>query len=257
MAKVEYGLQLWSLHDITPNDLRGALKEVAKIGYKYVEFAGFFGHSAEEVKSWLDEYGLIASGTHTGIDQLADDKIDDVIAYHKAIGCQNLIVPGAGYHNKETLNDTIDLLNRAQKKLAEHSIRLGYHNHSKEFMPNYDGQIFEDELIARSSVEIELDTFWAFNAGKDPVAVLESIKDRVRVIHLKDGLPSAPESRDFDHVHDNVKGKSVGSGMAPVKAVREWAIKNNVLMVIESEGLDPTGLEEVARCMSFLRSLEA
>ena len=49
----------------------------------------------------------------------------------------------------------------------------------------------------------------------------------------------------------------IGSGDAPVEAVRAWAIANNVLMVIESEGLDPTGPEEVKRCIDFLRSLEA
>ena len=46
-------------------------------------------------------------------------------------------------------------------------------------------------------------------------------------------------------------------GEAPVAAIREWALKNNVRMVVESEGLDPTGIEEAARCMEYLRSLEA
>ena len=45
----EYGLQLFSLRDITGNDLEGALKAVAEMGYKYVEYAGFFGHSAEQI----------------------------------------------------------------------------------------------------------------------------------------------------------------------------------------------------------------
>ena len=63
---MEYGLQMYSLRDITGEDLKGALEKVSKIGYKGVEFAGFFGHSAEEVKSWLDEYGLTVTGTHTG-----------------------------------------------------------------------------------------------------------------------------------------------------------------------------------------------
>ena len=52
---IEYGLQLYSVRDISNTDLRGTLKAVAEMGYKYVEFAGFFGNSAEDVKSWLDE----------------------------------------------------------------------------------------------------------------------------------------------------------------------------------------------------------
>ncbi len=256
MARTEYGLQMYSLRDITKEDLKGALKEVAAMGYKYVEFAGFFDNSAEDVKSWLDEYGLICSGTHTGMDPIKPENIDATIAYHKTIGCKNLIVPGADWSTNEKMDANIELLNQAQKKLAENGITLGYHNHSREFFPTSYGKIIEDEVIARTGVELEIDTFWAFNAGLNVIEYLEEHKDRIRVVHLKDGIPSAPECKNFDHVHDNVQGKSVGSGKAPVKDVRAWANKNGVLMVIESEGLDPTGLEEVGRCISFLRTLD-
>lgn len=256
MAKTEYGLQLYSVRDITEKDLRTALKEVASLGYKYVEFAGFFGNTADKVKSWLDEYGLVVSGTHTCIDGIADDKIDETIAYHQALGCKNLIVPAADWSTEEKMNENIELLNRAQKKLSDAGISLGYHNHSAEFMKTNYGKVIEDELISRTSIELEIDTFWAFNAGKDPVELLESIKDRVSVIHLKDGIPTDPKNLNFAHVHDGATGLSVGLGKAPVKAIREWAIKNDVLMVVESEELDPTGIEEVKRCIDFLRTLD-
>ena len=256
MAKVEYGFQMYSLRDITADDLKGSLKKVAEMGYKYVEFAGFFDNSAEDVKAWLDEYGLICSGTHTGGDPLAADVIDETIAYHKTIGCKNLIIPGMDWSSEEKLNENIELMNAAQKKLAENGITLGYHNHSGEFFVNSYGKVVEDEIINRTNVELQIDTFWAFNAGVDPVAYCESLKDRIRVVHLKDGIPTACENRNIDHCHDGVEGKSVGSGKAPVDAVREWAIKNNVLMVIESEGLDPTGPEEVKRCIDYLRTLD-
>ena len=256
MAKVAYGLQMYSLRDITGNDLRGALKQVADMGYKYVEFAGFFGHSAEDVRAWLDENNLICSGTHTGAAPLADDVIDETIAYHKTIGCKNLIIPGLDWSTEEKMDQNIELINKAQKKLAENGIVLGYHNHSGEFFANNYGKVVEDELIKRTSVELEIDTFWAFNAGLDPVAYCENLKDRIRVVHLKDGIPSAPENKNYEHVHEGVSGKSVGSGQAPVNAVRQWALDNNVLMVIESEGLEPTGPEEVKRCIDYLRSLD-
>lgn len=256
MARIEYGLQMYSLRDITKEDLKGALRQVAEMGYKYVEFAGFFGNKAEDVKAWLDEYGLICSGTHTGVEAIKPEAIDETIKYHQAIGCKNLILPGAKWVSDEAMDEIIALMNDAQKKLKEAGITLGYHNHSREFFPTSYGKIIENEVINRTSVELEIDTFWAFNAGQDVIALLDSLKDRIRVIHLKDGIPSAPECKNYDHVHDGVLGKSVGSGKAPVKLVRDWAIRNGVLMVIESEGLDPTGPEEVGRCISFLRSLE-
>lgn len=256
MARTEYGLQMYSIRDVTEDSMRLALKKVAEMGYKYIEFAGFFDYTAEQIKIWLDEFGLVCSGTHTGINQIEPDCIDKTISYHKAIGCDNLIVPGCDWSTREKTDAVIKTLDEAQKKLAENGIRLGYHNHSMEFMSTADGIVFEDEVINRTSVELEIDTFWLFNAGLDVIAYLEEHKDRIKVIHLKDGIPSVDENKNYEMVHKGVKGFSVGEGRAPVEAVREWANKNGVLMVIESEGLNPTGLEEVERCIKYLRTLD-
>lgn len=256
MARTEYGLQMYSLRDITEDSMKVALKKVSEMGYKYIEFAGFFDYLPEQIKAWLDKYELVCSGTHTGMQAISPENIDETIRYHKIIGCENLIVPGCDWSTPEKAQGVIDTLNAAQKKLAENGIRLGYHNHSREFFPNSCGIVFEDEIIAKTSVELEIDTFWAFNAGLDVIAFLEKNKDRIRVIHLKDGIPSAADCKNFDQVHSNVKGKSVGSGENIIPEIREWANKNNVLMVIESEGLDPTGLEEVGRCITYLRTLD-
>ena len=253
MARTEYGLQMYSLRDITENTMKLALKKVAEMGYKYVEFAGFFDYLPEQIKVWLDEFGLVCSGTHTGLHALTPETIDETIRYHKIIGCENLIVPGCNWSN---LDATLGALKDAQKKLAENGIRLGYHNHSKEFFPDENGTIFENEVIAQTSIELEIDTFWAFNAGLDVIGYLEANKGRIRVIHLKDGFPSAAENKNFDHVHDGVQGRSVGSGANIIPQIVEWAKKNDVRMVIESESLDPTGLEEVERCITYLRTLD-
>lgn len=256
MGRVEYGLQMYSLRDITKENLKDSLRQVAEMGYKYVEFAGFFDNKAEDVKAWLDEYGLVCSGTHTGRAPLEADQLDETIAYHKAIGCTNLIIPGMDWSTQEKLDDNIALMNAVQPKLAENGITLGYHNHSREFMVTPYGKVIEDEIINRTSVELQIDTWWAYNAGVDPVEYCEKLKDRIRVIHLKDGIAAKPECRNYEHCHDGVSGKSVGSGEAPILAIRDWCLKNDVLMVIESEGLDPTGPEEVKRCIDYLRTLD-
>ena len=59
--------------------------------------------------------------------------------------------------------------------------------------------------------------------------------------HLKDG------TRDR-------KGLALGDGEAPVPAVRDKAIELGLRMIVESEGLQPTGIEEVARCARFLKA---
>ena len=239
---MEYGLQMWSVRDASEKDLANALKKVAEIGYKYIEFAGFFNHPAEEVKAMLDEYGLIVSGAHSGLGDL-DNDFAGTVKYHKTIGNTNYILPGAPWGTKAALDSTIEKLYKYKPMLAAEGITLGYHNHDGEFNPNKDGQIAHEEMEKRTDVNFEIDTYWAFVAGRDPIETITRLKDRVKVIHLKDGTLDK-------------HGKALGEGEAPVAAVREKAIELGMRMVVESEGLQPTGLEEVARCMKYLRSLE-
>ncbi len=256
MARTEYGLQMYSLRDITKTDLKGALKVAADLGYKYIEFAGFFENTAEDVKRWLDEYGLVCCSTHTRVSLLTDDTLEDTLRYHQVIGCTRLIIPGADWSTEENFNKNLALFAKVQKKAAEYGIEVGYHNHSGEFFPTPYGKIIEDEILKNTDLKVQIDTFWTFNAGLDSIAYLESIKDRVFAVHLKDGIPTAEENRAWGTWIKDVQGKSLGEGKAPVAAVREWCLKNGMPMVVESEGLSPTGPEEVGRCIAYLRTLD-
>ena len=247
--KIEYGIQMYSIRDLAKVDLEAALKTVSEQGYKYVEFAGFFENSAEDVASWLKKYNLTVSGTHTAAVELKPEVLAETIAYHKTIGNTKIIIPGFNQSTMENVNEIIDIINYAQPILAENGIRLGYHNHSSEFVKAPYGVYIEEELWNRTKVEFELDTFWVFNADQDPVEMMEKMKDRlIGCIHLKDGFHSVNGERAV--------GRAIGEGEAPVKAVREKALEMGLTMVIESEGLKPTGTEEVARCIKYLRSLD-
>ena len=236
---MNYGIQMYSIRDLAENDLDAALKAVAEIGYKHVEFAGFFGHTAEEVKAMLDRHGLTVSGTHTQMAELEED-LEAVIRFHKIIGNRNIIVPGYNLSTKERIDAFIEKCNEIAPRLAQEGIRFGFHNHSGEFLA-VDGVIPEIELETRANIMLELDTFWAFNAGEDPLAWMKRLhsEGKLFVIHLKDGFKGG-------------RGVALGEGEAPVAAVRALAEELGVTVVVESEGLDPTGREEVERCFRYL-----
>ncbi len=238
----DYGIQLYSVRDAMKENMRETLKKIKDMGYKYVEFAGFFGHSAEEVKAMLDETGLIISGTHSSWEDLRPSKIMETVAYHKTIGNPDYIVPGADLSSLSKIEDFCAVMNFAQPILAAEGIKLGYHNHSHEFALMPYGTTIHAELERRTGVHFQIDTFWAFNAGCDPIAVMERLKDRIHVIHLKDGFVGG-------------KGIPLGQGEAPVKAVIDYAVKNGLTMVVESETLQPSGLAEAEACMEFLKSV--
>ena len=238
-----YGLQLFSVRDFTSKDLGNVLEKVAEIGYKYVEFAGFFDHSAADVKAMLNNAGLICSGTHSAWEDLTPTRIVDTIAYHKAIGNPYYIIPGADLSTLEKIDRFAAVMNYAQPILSAEGIRLGYHNHSHEFVIMPWGSTIHSEIEIRTNVDFEIDTYWAWNADFDPLAILDRLKNRVRVIHLKDGLKGA-------------KGFALGEGEAPVKAVRDKADAMGLTMIVESEGLKPDGMAEVACCMDYLKSID-
>ena len=239
---MEYGLQMYSVRDITKEDLPGAIAKVAQMGYKLIEFAGFFGHSAEEVNKMLSDNGVTVSGTHTGLGELLTD-YEGTIAFHKAIKNPIYIIPGHDLSTKEKVDQFIEDVNRLQPMLKAEGIEMGFHNHSREFLPNEDGIIFYDELVSRTSLLLEIDTFWAYAADKDPIALMEQYKDRLRFIHIKDG-------------YQNGEGKPLGQGTAPVADVYKKAVELGIPMVVESETLTPDGLTEAKICYDHLKSQE-
>lgn len=238
---MDVGIQLYSVRDITEKNLELALEQIAKQGYKSVEFAGFFGHSADEVKGWLDKYNLRASGTHTPLDPIVKD-YDAIVAYHKAIGTTNIIIPGHDLSTNASLDAFIESVAVLIPKLKKDGITLHYHNHDFEFRPNNDGVIPYDELLTRTELFMELDTYWCFVGGRDPIATLESLKGRSTVLHIKDGMG--------DH-----EGKPLGQGVAPVAKVWAKGKELGIYPVVESETLKPDGLTEAAVCIEYLRTL--
>lgn len=244
---MNYGLQLFSVRDTTEKDFEKALCEVSKLGYEFVEPAGFYGHSAEQIKEWLDKYNLKISGTHTGLNELVDD-FDAVVKYHTTIGNKRFIVPGLDTSTKDALDYAVEKFNKYQPMLAEYGIDLEYHNHHREFCPNLDGIYPDYYFWNKTKINFEIDTFWAFAADRNPCDILEEFKERVQCIHLKDGLKMYDED-----AKKKFKGKALGEGQAPVLNVIAKAKELGLVMVVESEGLDPTGLEEVGRCAEFLK----
>ena len=239
---MNYGIQMYSLRDITGQDLEGALKAVSDMGYRMVEFAGFFGHSAEDVRDMLTKYNLVCRGTHSGLGDLLND-FEGTVKYHQTIGNHNYIIPGHDLGTKAKLDTFIQQCNELAPKLRERGIELGYHNHSHEFYTTDEGYQIHKELEERCDIFFEIDTYWAFVAKQDPLALLDRLKDRIRCIHLKDGTPEG-------------HGYSLGMGAAPVAAIRQKAIDYGFGIVVESEGCEPTGKEEVKRCIDYLHTLD-
>ncbi len=239
---MNYGLQLYSVRDLSKDSLEEAVEKVAKLGYKSVEFAGFMGRTAEQVNEMLANNGVQICGTHSSFDDLIN-KYDETVAFHKAIGNKYYILPAYRLSNQQEIDYFVEKVNEIQPKLEKDGIILAFHNHAKECVPNADGSVALEQMIYRTNIKFEIDTYWAFVGMKNPVELITRLKERIICIHIKDGYADG-------------NGKPLGMGEAPVKEVYEKAKEFGFLMVVESETCTPSGIEEAEICIKYLKSLE-
>lgn len=195
--KVPIAVQLYSVRQIAEKDLASVLAQVKKIGFQGVEFAGYYGHGAPEVKKMLSDNGLKVAGTHTALDLLQGDNFDKTVEYMKVIGNKNIIVPSLPQKYRASVDawkQTAGMFNELSDKLQPHGMIIGYHNHTAEF-EKIDGQTPLEVFYnaAKPAVKVQLDVGHARRAGADPVQFLKKYAGRVVSIHIKEFSPDKPE----------------------------------------------------------------
>lgn len=200
MKRDQIGVQLYTLREMAAKDLNATLREVATMGYAGVEFAGFHGHSAAEVRGMLDEYRLKAFSAHIPLAAF-DGDIEQVVSDLQTIGAPWGVVPFVSPEDRSPafFAELGDKMNSYGSRFQEAGLKLGYHNHDFEFtMTAEDGRTIFDTLVSITDpalVSFELDLFWAAVGGYEPDGVMRQHPDRIKLVHLKDGKELA---RDKD-----------------------------------------------------------
>src|ERR1019366_3731812 len=242
--KIPVGLQLYSVRDQCKNDLPGTVAAVTKIGYRGVEFAGYHGRSAKELRQLLDDNGLVACGTHTPYESVLADKLKETVEFNRTIGNRFLIVPWMNEtQSKQEWLDRAKLFNDIADKIKADGMWVGYHAHAHDFK-QIDGVSAWDLFFGNTKPEVimQLDTSNCCEGGADPVAVLKKYPGRARTIHIKanGGGPEAVIGED------KVNWKAVFA-FCEGKGKTQW-------YVVEHEsGKDP--LDAVKRSYEALRTM--
>jgi sugar phosphate isomerase/epimerase len=173
-------LQLYTVRDAVSNRFLDGLADVADIGYRFVEFAGFGNANAELAGRRITELGIKASGAHVPL-SILDDPLP-VIAELQAIGCSEATLPWVPPDFREDWQSTAARLEDCAEKLAEHGIAFGYHNHDFEFKDNG----FQTLTNCTKSTNFQLDVYWAEKAGESSVEWINLLHGRLPSIHCKD-----------------------------------------------------------------------
>lgn len=246
-------VQLYTVRNMTSKDFAQTVKQVAALGYKHVELAGYGNASrAQAAKEALDAAGLKAVSGHYGLDML-EKKLDDVMADAKTLEIDTIVCPYLPDDRRgdakayERLAKTLEQIGGA---LHQQGYILAYHNHDFEFK-DVGGKTALDVLFENTPAHLvaaEVDVYWVKHAGADPVALINKLGDRVRLLHLKD-LADGPDK----------KFAPVGTGIIDFKAILDAARKLDVRygIVEQDQTYDMPPLEALKISMENLKKLDA
>ncbi len=273
MKQFKVGLQLYSVRDAMEKDMDATLKAVKEMGYDYVEFAGYFGKTAEEVKALLDKYELTAISVHQGTD-LFESEGKAAVDYLNTIGVEYSAIPW--YDKNELYNnwdETVKKFAEVSKLLKAGGIQLMYHNHDFEFV-KIDGEYVLDKLYRTLDPETlmpEIDTCWVHYAGVNPAEYVKKYSGRIKVLHLKDfvckKLGGGPVYALIDEDGNEIKNASkedngfkftpVGSGIQDWNAILTAADEAGVEYVIveQDDSYEMCSLEAAKMSRDYLKTL--
>jgi sugar phosphate isomerase/epimerase len=248
-GKIPIGLQLYSIRKDAAKNLPEVLAAVAQMGYQGVEFAGYYGYKAEELRKLLDKNGLVCCGTHTGFQTLQPDQFQATVEFNRTLGNKYLIVPGLpkkNFASVQSLIDTAKFFTEAAAKAKPFGMRVGYHAHGGDFKP-VEGREPWDVLFSNAGPDVcmQMDIGNCLGGGGNPIAYLKKFPGRSATIHLKE--------------HGGKPGAVVGEGdvnwpevfqLCETTGKTEWYI-------VEQEAYASGGspLDCVARCVKNLRKM--
>jgi sugar phosphate isomerase/epimerase len=206
------GLQLYTVRDLMKADVPGTIARVAAIGYKEVEFAGYFGRTPAQIRELLRRNDLSSPSTHLPFESLESGwqkQLDDA----KAVGHHWATIAWIPEEKRRTLDDWkrhAALFNKAGAQAKAAGLRFAYHNHDFE-LKSVDGQRPLDLLLSetdRSLVDFEMDIYWVKFGGGDPLDFFNRHPKRFPMVHVKDsGGP--PDNKMVDVGQGTIDFRSI------------------------------------------------
>ncbi|TCD02470.1 sugar phosphate isomerase/epimerase family protein [Pedobacter psychroterrae] len=251
------GIQLYSLRELLPKDVKGVIQKVAQTGYKEVETygytaeTGFWGLDAKAFKALLDDNGLKAPSGHFGLDEYiktGDQEIlKPLIAGAAALNMEYFTCPYLSEELRTSLEDYKKVaarLNEAAKLCKESGLQMAYHNHDFEFV-KYGDTTGYDILLAETDknlVHFELDLYWVVRSGNDPIAMFEKTPGRFVMWHVK----------DMDKT-DNTINTEVGNGKIDFKSIHKHAAQAGLKhLIVEQENFSIDPFESIKKSFDYV-----
>lgn len=200
----EPGIQLYTVRDSMKANAKDTLAQVAKLGYKNLELAGysngkFYGMEPVEFRKVVEDLGMKVISSHTGVEVKGVDtgNAQKMAEDHAKIGVKYCVQPWLVEERRKTADSYrkfVDELNLVAEVMKKSGIRFGYHNHDFEFKKVDNVIPFYDIYLKNADPKLmtfELDLYWATKAGHNPVDIFRKYPGRFELWHVKDMENSA------------------------------------------------------------------
>ena len=253
---MEFGVQIFMVRDrLGPADLPATLRLIHSVGYATIEtYPLVYNRPAKELKALIEGIGLKAPSGHFDYDTL-----EEHVDYAAELGVEYMICPMIArplWDSLDGFKQAAAHLNKAAAKARAAGLKFGYHPHNYEFRKLEGGRGFE--VLMREldpSVKLELDVYWAIEAGEDPIALMRKYRDRLALIHIKDRKPAtgftySPFDEHAAHYTE------AGSGTIDWKVMLGEARRLGVKQYFaDQDGTDLTEEESLRRNWNYLSQL--
>ena len=249
-------VQLYSLRARAQKDFVAVLKDVAAMGYKGVEPAGFWNIRPSEFKKIVEDLGMKVYSAHSP--WCRGGNVGECMDLADMLGLKT-IVCGYGpddFKDLDTIKKTADLTNQMQEEFERNGYTLFQHNHYWEF-ERLDGRL-KYEIYAElcPKVKFQLDCFWSTNKGKeDPVAILKKFADRTILLHMKDGV-CKQETANGGMVNGLLDMKvdllPLGTGTLPIKELVATMPDQVETIIVELDYCNIDMTEAIAKSYKFM-----
>lgn len=241
---MDIALQLYSLKEYQEKNFEEALAMTAKAGYQGVEFAGYCGKTADDMKGLLQKYKLKPVSSHVSLKQLQEQFIQEA-EYAQALGYRLIVCPNSTCKTKTQVLEDARFLESCAQTAAPYGITIGYHNHAHEFR-RFDGEYALDILLnAAPSLQFQPDVYWIVSGGIDPVEYIApwARAGRICAVHAKDMAKKTDET------------VSIGYGRIDFHAIAQLCPPTDYPWIVEQEQFAGDPAESIAQSCRGLRKV--
>jgi sugar phosphate isomerase/epimerase len=224
--KLLYGVQIAGVGPEAVRDLPRLLRALQHIGFTQVELHSMvYDHPAATLRRIIEDVGLRAPAGHFS---LAEIEKSIEFARELGLGYMVAMLPRPRPESLHEYRAIASRLNEAGASVRSHGMEFALLFHNHELMPQQGSSGFA-ELMKHTDpalVHLEVDVYWIAQAGLDPASFLESYKERVKLLHLKDRLAGFPTSYTTDPGSDH--STELGRGTIPWPALLRQAQQQGI-----------------------------